>query len=485
MLFSSTLINFYQLLSTKKMHQIEKTPALIDKIRHFEAFQNLPDSDLEWLVERSEYGVYKEGENLFYPHKPVEHMQVIVDGEYITRLQQGNEFRELGTWGTGYITGLLPFSRMKEATAQGTALRDTYVLELHKKHFVEMVGVSYEMTQNLVAQMSNRIRDFTHIRLQNEKLMSLGKLSAGLAHELNNPASSIVRNVEELYSRTHQTPERFKRVVSMRLTSEQTDEVNAILFSKIGVKRPDLTLMQRESMKDDLLDWLEDRNVDNAEVLAETFVEFGMTEDDLDKIHDIVNGQHMDGILPWLESTLSMEQLVGEIREASGRIASLIKSIKSYTHMDRAKDGELIDIQEGIANTLTILKHQLKNKSIEVQKDFGENLPKILAFPGELNQVWTNILDNAIDAMNEGGVLKIKTYDKRDRVFVEITDNGPGIPAEVVDKIFDPFFTTKDIGKGTGLGLEVVHRIVDHHKGNIEVDSVPGKTTFTVCFPVK
>ncbi|MCB0517709.1 MAG: GHKL domain-containing protein [Lewinellaceae bacterium] len=467
------------------MHPVEKTPALIEQIRHFEAFQNLPDSDLEWLVERSEYGVYKEGENLFYPHKPVEHMQVIVDGEYVTRFQQGNELNELGTWGTGYITGLLPFSRMKEAMAYGIALRDTYVLELHKKHFTEMVGVSYEMTQNLVAQMSNRIRDFTHIRLQNEKLMSLGKLSAGLAHELNNPASSIVRNVEELYSRTHQTPERFKRVVSMRLTSEQTDAVNAILFSKIGVKRPELTLMQRESMKDDLLDWLEDRNVGNAEVLAETFVEFGMTEDDLDKIHDIVNGQDMDGILPWLESTLSMEQLVGEIREASGRIASLIKSIKSYTHMDRAKDGELIDIQEGIANTLTILKHQLKNKSIEVQKDFGENLPKILAFPGELNQVWTNILDNAIDAMDEGGILNIKTYDKRDRVFVEITDNGPGIPAEVVDKIFDPFFTTKGIGKGTGLGLEVVHRIVDHHKGNIEVDSVPGKTTFTVCFPVK
>ncbi len=466
------------------MHSIEKTPALIEQIRTFEPFQNLGDSDLQWLIDRSDYVLYKQGENIFYPKKPVDHMQIVVDGEFVSRIKQGNDFNEVGTWSTGFITGLLPFSRMKEAMAYGTALQDTYVLELHKKYFTEMVEVSYEMTQNLVAQMSNRIRDFTHIRLQNEKLMSLGKLSAGLAHELNNPASSIVRNVEELYRRTHQTPERFKRVMTMRITPEQTDRVNAILFSKIDAKRPELSLMQRESLKDDLLDWLEDRDVDNAEVIAETFVEFGMTEDDLDEIHDIVDGKHLDGIMPWLESTLSMEQLVGEIKEASGRIADLIKSIKSYSHMDRAKDGELIDIQDGIISTLTILKHQLKNKSIDVQQDFGENLPKILAFPGQLNQVWTNLLDNAIDAMDSGGVLTIKTYDKRDRVFVEITDNGPGIPDDVKSKIFDPFFTTKGVGKGTGLGLEVVRRIVDHHKGSITVDSVPGKTTFTICFPV-
>ncbi len=466
------------------MHSIEKTPVLIEQIRSFEPFQNLGESDLQWLVERSDYVLYKEGEQLFYPKKPVDHMQIIVDGEFVSRIKQGNDFNEVGTWSTGYITGLLPFSRMKEAMAYGTALRDTYVLELHKKYFTEMVEVSYEMTQNLVAQMSNRIRDFTHIRLQNEKLISLGKLSAGLAHELNNPASSIVRNVEELYRRTHQTPERFKRVMTMRITPEQTDRVNAILFSKIGAKRPELTLMQRESLKDDLLDWLEDRDVDNAEAIAETFVEFGMTEDDLDEIFDIVDGKHLDGIMPWLESTLSMEQLVGEIKEASGRIADLIKSIKSYSHMDRAKDGELIDIQDGIISTLTILKHQLKDKSIEVKQDFDENLPKILAFPGQLNQVWTNLLDNAIDAMDSDGVLIIKTYHKRDRVFVEITDNGPGIPDDVKSKIFDPFFTTKGVGKGTGLGLEVVRRIVDHHKGSITVDSVPRKTTFTICFPV-
>jgi len=475
----------YQNLNTIIMHPVEKTPALVDQLRFFEVFQNLPDKDLEWLIERADYVLYKEGEQLFFSGKQVVNMQVIVDGEYVMRLKQGNEYRELGAWGTGTLTGLLPFSRMKEAVASGTALRDTYVLELHKKHFTEMVTVSYEMTQNLVGEMSDRIRDFTATRLQNEKLMSLGKLSAGLAHELNNPAASIVRNAEELYHRTHQTPERFKRIMTMRITPEQTDQVSTILFSKINTPRPELTLMQRESLKDDLLDWLEDRNVENAETIAETFVEFGMTEADLDEIQDIVDGKHLDSIMLWLEVTLSMEMLVCEIQEASGRIATLINSIKSYSHMDRSKDGEQIELPEGIINTLTMLKHQLKSKSIHVKKEFGENLPKILAFPGELNQVWTNLIDNAIDAMDEGGILNIKTYAKRDRVFVEITDNGPGIPENVVSKIFDPFFTTKEIGKGTGLGLEVVRRIVEHHKGSIEVESVPGKTTFTVCFPVE
>lgn len=472
-------------LAATIMHPLEKTPDLVDQIRGFEVFQNLPDSDLQWLVERCEYNLYKEGEHLFYPQKKAEYMQIIVDGEYATRFKQGNEFSELGAWGTGTISGLLPFSRMKEARAYGVVLQDTRVLELHKKHFVEMVSVSYEMTQNLVGEMSDRIREFTTTRLQNEKLMSLGKLSAGLAHELNNPASSIVRNVEDLYRRTHQTPERFKRIITMRVTPEQTDQVNEILFSKIKSPRnTDLSLMERESLKDDLLDWLEDRDVENAETMAETFVEFGMTEADLEQVSAIVNGQHLDGILPWLESTLSMEQLVCEIREAASRISHLLKSIKSYTHMDRAKDGEKIDIQEGIINTLIMLKHQWKQKGIKIEKDFAENMPKILAFPGELNQVWTNLLDNAIDAMEEGGLLKLKAYAKRDRVFMEITDNGTGIPEEVKSKIFDPFFTTKEVGKGTGLGLEVVHRIVEHHKGSIEVDSVPGKTTFTVSFPV-
>lgn len=466
------------------MIQVEKTPAILDQISDFAGLQGLPSRDLEWLIERSEYLKYEEGENLFYPNMLVDSMQVIVDGEVIARIQQGNEFNELGTWGSGYITGLLPFSRMKEAKAFGTALRDTYVLQLNKRHFIEMVTVSYEMTQNLVALMSDRIRDFTSSRLQNEKLMSLGKLSAGLAHELNNPASSIVRNVEELYKRTHQTPERFKRVISMQISSEQTDQVNDILFSKINGKKPELTLLQRESEKDDLFDWLEERNVENAEVIAETFVEFGVTEEDLEQINEIVHGKDLDGILPWLESTLYLEQLVSEIREASSRIAQLISSIKSYTHMDRSKDGDRINIQDGIENTLMILKHLLRQKSITVEKDFAKNLPQILAFQGELNQVWTNLIDNAIDAMDPGGKLSLKAYVKRDRVFVDITDNGPGIPEDVQSKIFDPFFTTKGIGEGTGLGLEVVRRIVEHHKGNIEVESVPGKTTFTVCFPV-
>jgi signal transduction histidine kinase len=186
----------------------------------------------------------------------------------------------------------------------------------------------------------------------------------------------------------------------------------------------------------------------------------------------------------WLESTLNLERLVNEIREASGRISDLIKSIKSYTHMDRSKDAQRIDLHEGISNTLVMLKHQLKNKAIQVEKSFAEDLPKVLAFPGELNQVWTNLIDNAVDAMEKNGILKLKTYLHRDKLFVEISDNGSGIPEDAVSKIFDPFYTTKGVGKGTGMGLDVVRRIVEHHKGHIEVTSKPGNTTFIISIPI-
>lgn len=468
------------------MQILEKTPDLLDRIRNFEPFQSIDDQVLKWLIDHSKYLLYEEGEHLFFPGKKSAEMQIIVQGEFVVKRAREKESKILGTWGTGYVTGVLPFSRMKEAAAFGTAIEPTYTLELHKDYFLEMVNVSYELVQNLVGVMSNRIRDFTHLRLQDEKLMSLGKLSAGLAHELNNPASAMIRGAEELYRQIHSTPEKFKGVMTMRITPEQTDEVNDILFAKIGNWEPDrYSMMEREERMDDIVDWLEDKDIDDGEDLAETFVEFNLNPDELEKIEDIIgNDAHLPLILKWLESTMNLERLVTEIRESADRISKLIKSIKSYSHMDRSVDLEQIDIHEGIINTKIMLNHKLKLKSIQVNKQLGENLPKIQAFPGELNQLWTNLFDNAIDAMDEGGTLSIKTYQERETICVEINDTGHGIPAEKINRIFDPFFTTKDVGKGTGLGLDIVRRIVNHHKGDIKVTSEPGNTTFLLCFPI-
>ena len=466
------------------MQSIAKTTELRATLQGFDTFREIAPAALDWLVERSEYKLYDTGELLFYPGLPVEHMQIIMQGRYVVRLEQKGEARELGVWEAGYITGVLPFSRMKEARAKGQALEPTYTLELHKDYFVEMVNVSYELTQALVAAMSDRVRDFTTMQFQNEKLMALGRMSAGLAHELNNPASAMVRNAEELYKRIHATPEKFKAIISMRITPEQTDQVNAILFDKINNPQPtSLSLMQREACKDDILDWLEEHGIENGDDIAETFADFGLANAELDQIKSIVAGDSLPALMWWLESTLSLEGLVGEIQEASSRISQLVQSIKDYSHMDRGVAMEPFNVHDGIHSTLTMLKHKLRGKNIELVLELEDALPKVNGFAGELNQVWTNLFANAIDALPPGGQLTVHTYVDRGLVCIDVIDNGHGIPDEIKNHIFEPFFTTKSMGEGTGMGLDIVKKIVDRHKGQISVASRPGRTAFTLCLP--
>ena len=466
------------------MKILPKTADLLLTLQSFETLEAISSEALQWMIDQSEYKFYDTGEFLFQPGEAVDHMQIIMKGRYVVRWEQKGQSRELGVWEKGNISGVLPFSRMKETRAAGQALEPTYTLELHKQFFIEMVNVSYELTQALVAVMSDRVRDFTTMQFQNEKLMALGKLSAGLAHELNNPASAMVRNAEELYKKIHASPEKFKSVITMRITPEQTDQVNAILFARIkNAKGLDISLMEREERMDDITDWLEDHAIENGEDIAETFVDFGVTVEDLDHIHDIVGSAATAPIMWWLESTLSLENLVSEIQEASNRISKLVKSIKDYSHMDRGIAMESVDIHEGLRSTLTMLKHKFKSKNIQLVKNLAPELPKVNGFAGELNQVWTNLVVNAIDAMEQGGTLTINTFPDREYVRVDITDNGSGIPEDIQTRIFEPFFTTKAMGEGTGMGLDIVKKIMNRHKAEIEVDSQPGKTTFSLCFP--
>ncbi|MBK7871391.1 MAG: GHKL domain-containing protein [Saprospiraceae bacterium] len=467
------------------MKILEKSPDLLTMLQSFPIFQNISELALSWMIEKSRYVFYGLDEYVFQPGRPADYMMTIIQGKCSVEFMQQGELRIGGAWEAGEVTGILPFSRMKESRAYGRVLEPCYILELHRECFVEMVNVSYELTQALVGVMSDRVRDFTQMRSQNEKLISLGKLSAGLAHELNNPASAMVRIADELYKRQHQTPERFKAVITMRVTPEQTDAVNAILFSKMAdLNNIELSLLERESRKDDMIDWLEDQGVEEAEEIAETLVDFGFEQDDLEQISDIAHGQHLATILWWIEGALSSEKLLCEIKESANRIATLVKAIKSYSHMDRGSAAEPTDLYEGVKSTLIMLKHKLKEKRIQIEKNFQENLPKVIANPGELNQVWTNLFDNAIDAMDEEGMLKIKAYANHRFVTIEITDNGAGLPEENITRIFDPFYTTKSIGEGTGMGLDIVKKIIDRQKGTIGVISKPGETTFTICLPI-
>ncbi|CAH1002404.1 Adaptive-response sensory-kinase SasA [Neolewinella maritima] len=469
------------------MTSLDKTPDLLDQLRTFDIFDEVDDSALQWLIDRSDYVMYPKDSLIFRNREPVDHMQVMLKGGYVIRRESDGRKKELGVWKAPYVAGILPFSRMKETLSEGVCIADTYVLLLHKDCFVEMVNTSYDLTQALVAVMTNRVRDFQQMRLMDEKLMALGKMSAGLAHELNNPASAMVRGSQELHKHLVQTPERFKSVMTMRVTPESVDEVNEVLFDRIAYRQSgeELSLMEREERSDELMDWLDDHGVQESDRIVDTFVDYGFTEDHLEAIAAAIPAEAVEPVLWWVETNLTTETLVNEIQTASSRIAELVKSIKVYSHMDQEPSLEAVDVHEGIKSTVTMLYHAMKKKNITVCKDLANDLPPVKALAGELNQVWTNLISNAIDALPEqGGDLTIRTFQERDCVCVEIEDNGPGIPEDIQTRVFEPFFTTKGIGEGTGMGLDIVRRVIDHHNGSVAVESEPGHTVFRVCFPV-
>ncbi|THH34935.1 ATP-binding protein [Neolewinella litorea] len=470
------------------MKKIEKTPDLLDQLRAFDLFEGVEDEALQWLIDRSDYVMYPKDTPIFQAGQKADHMQVLLRGGYVVRRENKGRKQELGMWKAPAVGGVLPFSRMKDTQADGVCLEDTYVLLLHRGCFVEMVNISYELTQALVTVMTNRVRDFQQMRLMDEKLMALGKMSAGLAHELNNPASAMVRSSRELHRHLVQTPERFKAAITMRVEESAVDRINEILFERVAAApdEPELGLMEREERSDDINDWLADHGVAEIATLVDTFADWHFTVEHLDRIAEVIPREALSPVLQWIETNLTTESLVTEIQAASNRIAELVQSIKVYSHMDQEPSLEPVDIHEGIRSTVTMLNHVLKKKNITLQKKLAQDIPPVKALAGELNQVWTNLLSNAIDALPQsGGRLVIRTFHERDCVCVEVEDNGPGIPEDIQSRIFEPFFTTKGIGEGTGMGLDIVRRVIDHHNGSVSLSSKPGCTVFKVCFPVQ
>lgn len=465
---------------------MDKT-TLVKEISAAPSLAGVPIEQIEWVVERGELIEYEAGELFFQRGDPIDRLIIVLEGSTSFKMEQNGQYKELGRLKKGDISGALPYSRAQSATATGTAVVDTKLFVLSKEHFRDLICECHEFTSVLVHEMTDRVRDFTRSQQQNEKLMALGKLSAGLAHELNNPAAAIVRSSESLQSHLGTVPDKFKKVMSLRVSSEEVDLVNDMLFSKIkqGIDKGE-SLMERTEREDELTDWLDDNGYGDCYALSETLAEYGFCATDLQHLRDELSQESFPPVVEWIDNVLTTEKMVGEIKEASNRISTLVNSVKSYSHMDRATDMEPTDVHEGIHNTLIILNHKFKKNKVEIVENLEEDLPRISAIPGELNQVWTNIMDNALDAMEEqdGGTLSIETVKHGGNVNVSITDSGPGIPEEIKGRIFEPFFTTKDVGKGTGLGLETVQKIIEKHNGSIKLESEPGKTKFEFCFPV-
>ncbi|HLL43179.1 MAG TPA: ATP-binding protein [Segetibacter sp.] len=456
-------------------------------LQSIEALQDVPLDQLQWWIDNSNIRTLAQDEFLFKAGEPANGTHVIIKGRVRLYLPHKNSVRILGFTEEKDITGYLPFSRGMVSKVDAQAVDEAQVMSFPIGKINELITKNFELTGALVHVMTSRVRDFTTRQQQNEKMMALGKLSAGLAHELNNPASAIVRGSISLKKHLQLQPETFKEVMAIKMTAENVDIVNNKMFEVLARKeKPILTLMQRMALEDDLAECLDGHGVKNSTELAENFIEFGFTCEDMNEFARLVPPAYLSPVLNWINNNLVTEKMVNDIQESSQRIEKLVSAIKNFTHMDRDQDKEFTDIHSGIKNTLIMLEYKFKKGNIKLVEEYDTTLPKVKAFVGELNQFWTNILDNALDAMevNRQGKLEIKTGRDGEYVSVSITDDGPGVPDDIRSQIFDPFFTTKEIGQGTGLGLDVVTRIVRQHAGTVNVESVPGKTTFEVRIPI-
>ncbi len=455
------------------------------ELNEIAVFQDLPEKTIKWFLDRAEIIELDKDEYVYQPGVPADHLVVVLEGQFeVLRVNAGGKI-PVAVVDAGIVTGRLPYSRMKEVSAFARVVKPVKIMRLHKKHFADLGYESTELMQRLVGLMSDRVRTSTRMQQQEEKLASLGKLSAGLAHEINNPASAINRTATNIRQEIKSLPELVSKMFQFNLKPETFENINAIIFNKCTFGTTALSVLEKSELEDELIDWMEDHDVEEAFDLAEVFVKTGLTPPDLDALKDIIPEGALSPVLLWIQKMLDTEKLSVEIHEASTRISELVGAIKTYSHMDRSPDFEMTNLVSGVESTLTMLNHKVRDKKIELVKEF-EEVPTIKAMPSELNQVWTNIIDNAIDAAPEqDGKILVEAKRKKDTVRIRISDNGPGIPEDIKSKIFDPFFTTKAVGKGTGLGLDIVQRIIKTHNAGLEVDSEPGRTTFEVCFPIK
>lgn len=455
-------------------------------LQEFEALVSVPEEQLQWLEENSEILDYTDGEFITEEQGKIEGPHFILEGKVYLFIKQGKENREIGMLSKGRIYGYLPYSRSKNAGVNSKAIGHVRIMTFNTDKIREMIHDHFELTQALVHLMNNRVRDFTAFQQQNDKMAALGKMAAGLAHEINNPTAALVSDSLSLREHQRFAPTVLKEMVSLNLEASQIDEIIKELSKILSTEKPILNLKEKSKKEEIIADWLDERNIENAEDISEVFVDFNFNIENLEVFDKLIQKNAQSFVFNWFLNILGTEKLIQDIETSSRRIAELIKSIKIYTHMDRGSEKMASNIHDSIRNTLSILGYKLRKGNVELDERYDQTLPLVMAYTGQLNQVWINLIDNALDSMeiNKKGKITITTERYGEFVKVSINDDGPGIPENIKSNIFDPFFTTKEIGKGTGMGLETVQRIILKHNGSVKVESVPGNTTFTICIPI-
>ena len=440
------------------LSNVQTQKPLVDAFREIEIFADLTAEEMAWLVEHSSDETFEPGIQVIHEGDPAEYMIIILQGG--VRFQPKSQETPVLIGGAGRVTGMLPFSRLTHYAGNGYATSALRVARIHKDHFPEMLARIPSLGQSLVATMADRIRESANLSQQRDKLQALGKLSAGLAHELNNPASAARHSAVALRDSFQDLNAANMRLAQLRATPEQNRCISE--FERTAQEQMasavQLDSLERSDREEALSKWLDSKNVEHPWQLAPSLVDAGFDVDQLETIADRFQSGMLEPVLARVCATLSIERLIQSIDHSTGQIASLVQSIKEYTYMDQAPEQE-VDIHRGLENTLTMLGHCLKS-GVQVIKDYDMSLPKVCAWGSELNQVWTNVIDNALDAMGGRGILRLRTTREIDMALIEVRDTGSGIPEHLKHRIFEPFFSTKEVGAGTRSWSR--HGIPDH-----------------------
>jgi signal transduction histidine kinase len=455
--------------------------ATSSELLRFAAFAELPADQIEWFLSQSKEVRLQAGEVFIRQGDPPGAMFVLLDGDFEWRGDFNGEIVVM-QGKIGDVTGALPFSRMKQFMVTGRAISAGRILSFPSSLFPDLMQKMPELVKRLVGVMTDRVREATRLEQQRDRLAGLGKLSAGLAHELNNPAAAAKRAAAQLRETLHRIKEASLQLGQRELTPTQKAEIEKLesSFTQNDSPPPDtLTISDLEDQIDSLL---RSHGQNDLWLLSAELAQRGVKPAELESLFENLDAGTARAALVRIAASVEIASLLKEIEHSTSRISELVRAIKEYTYMDQSPV-QNVDVVKGLETTLTILNHKLK-RGVSVQRDYQPAPFLVNSFGSELNQVWTNLIDNAIDAMGGQGELRVRIYRDGACVVVEIGDNGPGISPEIQAHIFEPFFTTKGVGEGTGLGLDTVQRIVRKHKGNIQVNSKSGDTRFQVSLPL-
>ena len=455
----------------------------LNDLRKSPLFEGLSDDELKKLMDMAEPVSLRAGEVLIKQGELGDAAYVVISGEFEIQKQTGQSLIKIDVRNPGDVVGEMALLSQTPRNASVIAKTDCEVLRIPQESFEKLLSSSTTAALAVLHWVIARLTQNESLLHQQEKMAALGTMSAGLAHELNNPAAAAQRSAAELGKALLKLQVLTHQIESMAFQENQTEWLDHFMqeSSRRFGSPLKLDALERIELVDQLQAWLELNRVESAWEFAPAMVTFGWNTAELEKLK---GNALFEPAMQWLGIGCLTVGLVAEVQQASERLSQIVQAMKSYTYLDQARLLE-VDVHEGLESTLVIMQHKLK-RGVTVKREYSPNLPRIEAYASELNQVWTNIIDNAIDAMSGKGEITLKTYSEDNHVIVEIADTGPGIPEEIRSRIFDPFFTTKAPGKGTGLGLHISHDIIaNRHHGLLTVESKPGETKFKVMLPVK